>query len=657
MSLLKKLRRKGFTLIELLISISIIAILVSVGTYSWQNAQTKARDSTRKNDLAQVKAALELYFQENSQYPDPGAGDGCYGGVSCTSDDSWLMDLVPKYINKLPKDPKQVNLPSALANLLKVITSPITNPSPIYAAQYLVTWGSQLPPATMVTNSSNTANITITNSGTLTWNNSAPNPIRFAYHWLDGFCPGGEYQVWDGQRTNLPGNVAPGGVISNLAVTIRAPSTAGNWCLEYDMVQEGITWFNWQGSPTKKIDITVTAPAPPPTPTNLQPNGTITAGIQNITWTASAEATFYYLRVNDLNDASGAEWEPAVCDNGTTPNNGDICQNPAGTSYSYNFVANHSYSIWVHAANAQGYSDPIGVSVTVPPAPTPAPTPTPELTAWWKFDESSGTTAADSSGNGYNATLGTNNTFVPGKIGNALNNPGTSAGATYNYAAGSKLDFTASSTPSISFWMKLGTNITSRLIEARSAGGWLVETGSTGNIVFGTFGGATVTWVGPISPDNAWHMYTITYDGTSAKLYKDGAIVSSQAYTAGWTSGSKTVYLGGDASYPLNGSLDDIRIYNYTLNPAEITSLYNITPTPTPAPTPSPTPIPTPTPPPPNTYLYLYQAAPETPPFSSFILWSTLENKNDQEIYNKPNAKCKDTPPDNTSYNYCLKND
>jgi len=44
---------------------------------------------------------------------------------------------------------------------------------------------------------------------------------------------------------------------------------------------------------------------------------------------------------------------------------------------------------------------------------------------WYKFDETSGTTAADSSGNGKNATLTNGPTWVAGKINNAVNLDGS----------------------------------------------------------------------------------------------------------------------------------------------------------------------------------------------------------------------------------------
>lgn len=51
---------KGFTLIELLVVISIIAILSVIGLVYYSGIQQKARDSTRKADIAAITNALEI---------------------------------------------------------------------------------------------------------------------------------------------------------------------------------------------------------------------------------------------------------------------------------------------------------------------------------------------------------------------------------------------------------------------------------------------------------------------------------------------------------------------------------------------------------------------------------------------------------------------
>ena len=106
-------------MIELLISISIMAILTGIGTFSYNNAQIKARDTRRKQDLAQVKAALHLYFEDNKEYSPTQTDTLGSGGNTCALEPTTKMTFCPSnnggtwvpnvsnYIQKLPKDPSQ----------------------------------------------------------------------------------------------------------------------------------------------------------------------------------------------------------------------------------------------------------------------------------------------------------------------------------------------------------------------------------------------------------------------------------------------------------------------------------------------------------------------------------------------------------------------
>ena len=96
----------GFTLIELLIVISIIAILVAAASASWTNAQQKSRDGKRKSDLKGIQQALELYFQQNRQYPDSSNGKIlCPGNPTPIEWGKIFSCDSITYMNPLPKDP------------------------------------------------------------------------------------------------------------------------------------------------------------------------------------------------------------------------------------------------------------------------------------------------------------------------------------------------------------------------------------------------------------------------------------------------------------------------------------------------------------------------------------------------------------------------
>jgi len=61
--------KKGFTLIELLVVISIISLLSSIVLASLTEVRKKARDTKRVAEVQQIQTQLELYYNENGEYP------------------------------------------------------------------------------------------------------------------------------------------------------------------------------------------------------------------------------------------------------------------------------------------------------------------------------------------------------------------------------------------------------------------------------------------------------------------------------------------------------------------------------------------------------------------------------------------------------------
>jgi len=104
-------RQKGFTLIELLVVISIIGLLASVVLVALNGARVKARDTKRKADISQLQKALELYYNENNQYPGSGGATSPNGGWTNSADASWstLQTTLSTYLSKLPFEPKENN--------------------------------------------------------------------------------------------------------------------------------------------------------------------------------------------------------------------------------------------------------------------------------------------------------------------------------------------------------------------------------------------------------------------------------------------------------------------------------------------------------------------------------------------------------------------
>lgn len=84
-----KNKHKGFTLIEILIVIAIISTLLVAAVTSFGDKPGKARTATAKISVNNIATALKVYRLDNIRYPSTGE----------------LNKLVPKYLDKLEKDP------------------------------------------------------------------------------------------------------------------------------------------------------------------------------------------------------------------------------------------------------------------------------------------------------------------------------------------------------------------------------------------------------------------------------------------------------------------------------------------------------------------------------------------------------------------------
>jgi len=85
---------------------------------------------------------------------------------------------------------------------------------------------------------------------------------------------------------------------------------------------------------------------------------------------------------------------------------------------------------------------------------------------------------------------------------------------------------------------------------------------------------------------NQWHSVVATYDGTTARLYVNCQLVASNPQSAGNFTNTFDLFLGrlNNGAYPywLNGDLDEVKIYDRAITPAEVNAYGGCTGNPVP---------------------------------------------------------------------------
>jgi hypothetical protein len=218
--------------------------------------------------------------------------------------------------------------------------------------------------------------------------------------------------------------------------------------------------------------------------------------------------------------------------------------------------------------------------------------------AHWNFDERLGTTANDITGNGNTGTLTNGPKPAIGILGQALDFDAVDDLVSVN-ASASLNDLFSANGGTLSAWVNprsMGESDFSSIIGKDDAGpsneGWKLSFGDSGggtNRVIFTQDYST-TGLQRRSVDNAlnlneWQYLVVTWDGTNnasnVHIYRNGIEVLYSSTINGVGT------FGSDALEPLSignfragtltfdGLIDDVRIYNYALTPAQIRTVYN----------------------------------------------------------------------------------
>jgi len=200
------------------------------------------------------------------------------------------------------------------------------------------------------------------------------------------------------------------------------------------------------------------------------------------------------------------------------------------------------------------------------------------LIGWWKLDESEGSIAVDSSGNGNNGTLQGDPTWRPsnGKIGGALEFDGED-----DYVEIEKeSSFDISGQITLSAWVKTDDagNSENNPYVTKGDHGYAIKHYEDNSIEFFIYDGDWYAVRHPVdsSFNGLWHHLAGAYDGTQLKLYVDGLQQGTTDHTGSIGTSDFAVDIGRNSEHTdrfYKGLIDDVRIYNYALTEDEIVSL------------------------------------------------------------------------------------
>jgi hypothetical protein len=199
------------------------------------------------------------------------------------------------------------------------------------------------------------------------------------------------------------------------------------------------------------------------------------------------------------------------------------------------------------------------------------------LVAWWRFDDGSGTTAADSSGNDLDGTLEGGAQWVNGKIGDAIQFNGSNARVVAPYIPLDNRSFT------ITMWVNpvlytgeqvvfstglTGSDNTDMHLRIGGPGSGNVP---PGGVRMGFYNNDLDT-PGGLILENNWYHITFWYDfaNRNRRIYIDGEMEAEGSASPYLGTSSDTIIGAWGSGQWFQGIIDDVQIYDTPLTEDEI---------------------------------------------------------------------------------------
>ncbi len=200
-----------------------------------------------------------------------------------------------------------------------------------------------------------------------------------------------------------------------------------------------------------------------------------------------------------------------------------------------------------------------------------------DLVGWWRLDEGSGTTAADSSGNGNDGALQGDPQWVAGVTGGALEFDGSG-----DYIdCGNDAIFDITEEITLTVWVNANDMLNGEhncwLGKGDNAYAIKHQTGNY--LEFFMFDGdwhSTNYTTELDSLNGDWHHMAGTFDGSELKFYLDGELAANLVYSGTIGTATHAVTIGENSQATgrfFDGMLDDPRIYNEALSQDDIKSI------------------------------------------------------------------------------------
>jgi hypothetical protein len=304
-------------------------------------------------------------------------------------------------------------------------------------------------------------------------------------------------------------------------------------------------------APSNEVVVTVAADVTPPTVsvTAPLPGATVTGPI-----TVSANAS----------DDVGVVGVQFLLDG--VPLMSEVMSSPYAILWDTSKTSNGSHTLSARARDAAGNTGvapgaTVNVSNNGPSG----------LVAAYSFNEGSGSTTYDATGNGNSGTITGATWTNQGKFGNALTFNGTNSlvtigdSASLHLSTGMTLETWVYPTAPLSVW----TDLVYKAVDTY----FLFASSDSGVPA----GGATFSAFSPIYapsplPLNTWTHLAVTYDSTMVRLYVNGVLAGSQAQTAPIAASTNPLTIGGDRTFGqyFTGKIDEIRVYNRALTQSQI---------------------------------------------------------------------------------------